>query len=70
MKATELRNQTITELQASLSAARRDQFKLRLQKAGGEMTITHPFKQARRKVARIMTLIREKEHFSKQEGKQ
>lgn len=70
MKATdELRKQTIDELQAALSAARRGQFKLRLQKTGGEMANTSLIKKERRKIAQILTILREKQRTSKQEGK-
>lgn len=69
MKATELRTQTIAELKSAETAARRERFKLRLQKAGGEMTNTSPIKSARKELARILTVLREKERLSKQEGK-
>lgn len=68
MKAAELRDKTISELKASLSGARREQFKLRLNKAGGEMTKTHKIKAVRRDIARINTVINEKQAKDKKEG--
>lgn len=67
MKAAELRDKTISELNANLSSIRREQFKLRLNKAGGEMTKTHKMKELRRDVARINTVINEKQAKDKKE---
>lgn len=61
MKAKELREKSVSELKASLNTARREQFKLRLTKAGGEMTETHKIKLLRRDIARINSVITEKE---------
>ncbi len=68
MKAAELREKTISELNQSLSSIRREQFKLRLNKAGGEMTKTHKIKLLRRDVARINGVINEKQASEKKEG--
>lgn len=65
----ELREKTLPELKASLEVALREQFKLRLVKAGGEMTGTHKIREVRRNIARIATVITEKEKLEKQKGK-
>lgn len=68
MKAAELREKTVSELNSSLNDIRRQQFKLRLNKAGGEMTKTHQIKLLRRDVARIQSIMAEKQAQETQEG--
>lgn len=68
MKAAELRVKTISELNESLSSMRREQFKVRLHKAGGEMTKTHKIKALRRSIARMLSIITEKQALEKKEG--
>jgi large subunit ribosomal protein L29 len=70
MNATELREKTVPELKASLEVALREQFKLRLVKAGGEMTDTHKIREVRRNIARIVTVLTQKEKLENQKGKQ
>jgi len=60
-KAVDLRNQSISELKHSRSSLLRERFKLRLKKSSGELTKTHPIKDIRRSLARIETILREKE---------
>lgn len=64
MKAADLKTKSVAELKALLSELRRKQFKLRLVKASGEMTQTHEIRQARRDVARVETILTEKEKVS------
>jgi len=64
MKAADLKTKSVTELKALLSELRRKQFKLRLVKASGEMTKTHEIRQTRREVARVETILTEKEKVS------
>ncbi|MGV3344575.1 50S ribosomal protein L29 [Enterobacteriaceae bacterium LUAb1] len=60
MKATELREKSIEELNTELLNLLREQFNLRMQVASGQLQQTHLLKQARRNVARIKTLLTEK----------
>jgi large subunit ribosomal protein L29 len=64
MKAADLKTKSVAELKTLLSELRRKQFKLRLVKAGGEMNQTHFIRQTRRDVARIETILTEKEKVS------
>jgi len=61
MKAQELKQKTVEELNAELLSQLEEQFKLRMQKATGQLEQTHLMKQIRRNIARIKTVIRQKE---------
>ncbi len=61
MKATELREKSVDELREELTAVKREQFNLRMQHATGQESKTHLGRDARRNVARIKTVIAEKE---------
>jgi len=60
MKATELREKSVEELNGQLLELRRDQFKLRLQKTTGQLTQSHQLKQVKKDIARVKTLLTEK----------
>lgn len=60
MNAKQLREKTIEELQAELVATLQEQFNLRMQKAMGQSPKSHLPKQAKLKVARIKTIMKEK----------
>ena len=59
MKVSELREKSATELQEALLTNLEDLFKMRMQRATGQHEKTHEFKQVRRDVARIKTVINE-----------
>lgn len=61
MKASELREKTIGELNSALLEMREEQFKLRMQRATGQLNGVHAFKNVRRNIARVNTLIKEKQ---------
>jgi large subunit ribosomal protein L29 len=61
MKASDLRTKSVVELQQQLVELLKEQFKLRMQKNSEEMARTHMFKQVRRNIARIKTILNEKE---------
>ena len=61
MKTNELRNKTEAELKKELLELLKEQFNLRMQKGMGEVPRPHLYKQVRRNIARIKTLLREKE---------
>ncbi|BBL69785.1 50S ribosomal protein L29 [Methylogaea oryzae] len=56
MKASELRQKSVAELDEMLGELYRTQFNLRMQKATGQLSKTHDVRQVRREVARIMTV--------------
>lgn len=60
MKATELRGKSVDELKTMLVDLSKEQFNLRFQRASGELQTTARFRQLRRDVARIKTLLAEK----------
>ena len=60
MKVTELRNLSDEELKKELIETRREQFNLRMQKFSGQLSKPHLFKNIRRKIAQIKTLMTEK----------
>ncbi len=60
MKASELRDKSVGELNEELLKVREEQFRLRMQDATGQLTQTHLLKQAQRDVARIKTVLTQK----------
>jgi large subunit ribosomal protein L29 len=60
MKASELREKSVEELNTELLAQLEAQFKLRMQGSTGQLTQTHMLKQTRRDIARIKTALSEK----------
>jgi len=60
MKASELKDKTVEQLQEELLGLRREQFNLRMQAATGQLNQTHMMKQVRRDIARIKTILNEK----------
>jgi len=60
MKASELNEKTVEELNAELLTVLEGQFKLRMQKATGQLNQSHLMKQSRRDVARIKTALSQK----------
>lgn len=61
MKAQELRDKSVEELQQSLLGLLKDQFNLRMQKATGQLAQTHLLGQVRRDIARVKTILNEKQ---------
>jgi large subunit ribosomal protein L29 len=60
MKANELRQKDVQELRQELLDLRREQFNLRTQRATNQTTKPHLFKKARKDIARVKTILREK----------
>ncbi|MFQ1016780.1 50S ribosomal protein L29 [Gilliamella sp. Occ3-1] len=60
MKAKELREKSVEELNTELLNLLREQFNLRMQLVGGQLTQTHMLNQVRRNIARVKTLLTEK----------
>ncbi len=61
MKPSELREMTIEELKEKEKELRKELFNLRFQKATGEIQNPNRIKQVKRDIARILTIITEKE---------
>jgi len=60
MKAKELREKSVEELNAELLNLLREQFNLRMQAASGQLQQSHTLLLVRRNVARVKTLLTEK----------
>ncbi|AKQ33909.1 50S ribosomal protein L29 [Candidatus Coxiella mudrowiae] len=61
MKTNDLRNKTEAELKKEFLELLKEQFNFRMQKGMGEVPRPHLYKKVRRNIARIKTLLREKE---------
>jgi large subunit ribosomal protein L29 len=60
MSAKELRGKSVEELNTELQKSLAAQFRLRVQKATGQLSQTHLLKQTRREIARVKTLLNQK----------
>ncbi|MFP3920350.1 MAG: 50S ribosomal protein L29 [Dichotomicrobium sp.] len=60
MKAGEVRDLSLDQLQDELIRLKKEQFNLRFQAATGQLENTARFRQIRRDIARIKTIEREK----------
>ncbi len=61
MRAADLRDLTDTELTEHIATARRELFGLRFQHATGELDNTAGLRQAKREVARALTVARSRQ---------
>lgn len=61
MKASELRNKTVNELKDEHMALLRELFNLSTQRRMGQSNQTHHFRRVKKGIARVMTVISEKE---------
>ncbi len=71
MRAADLRDFSDTELSEHIETARRDLFGLRFQHATGELDNTAALRRAKREVARVLTVAREREislHHGQENG--
>ena len=60
MKASEIREKSVEEINKELIALLEEQFKLRMQKGTGQLARPHQMKDVRRNIARLKTILREK----------
>jgi large subunit ribosomal protein L29 len=60
MKAQELREKSVEELNAELINQLQEQFKMRMQASTGQLNQTHLVKETRRNIARIKTVLKQK----------
>ena len=61
MKASEIRAKSAVEISEELVNLHREQFNLRMQKATGQLSKPDQIKKNRRTIARINTILAEKE---------
>ncbi len=60
MKASELREKSTEDLSKQLLTLREEQFKLRMQKATGQLGQTHLLRVNQREIARVKTVLTQK----------
>jgi len=60
MKASELREKTLDQLDDELVKLKKEQFNLRFQKASGQLENVARVRQVRRDIARVKTVARHK----------
>ncbi|MFC3093859.1 50S ribosomal protein L29 [Alteromonas sediminis] len=60
MKAAELKEKSVEELNAELLNLLREQFNLRMQHTTGQLEKTDQLKKVRRSIARVKTILTEK----------
>ncbi|MED5386943.1 MAG: 50S ribosomal protein L29 [Pseudomonadota bacterium] len=61
MKAEELREKSIEELQEQLQELYKDQFNYRMQKSTGQLGQIHLIDEVRKDIARVKTIITERQ---------
>ncbi|MBH79745.1 MAG: 50S ribosomal protein L29 [Gammaproteobacteria bacterium] len=61
MKASELREMDVQELNDELLRLRKERFHLRMQNASGQLGQSHLLAEARRDLARVKTVLQEKQ---------
>ena len=61
MKASELKDKSVEELQQTQIELLEEQFKLRMKSASGQISKTHERGKVRRNIARDKTILREKQ---------
>ena len=60
MKASELKDKSVEDLNKELLELAREQFNLRMQKGTGQLTKSHLLKEVRRNIARVKTVLNQK----------
>ena len=68
-KTSELRGRSADELNEELLKLRREQFNLRMQRATGQMARPDQFTKVRRNIARIKTILHERDGAAGSESK-
>ncbi len=68
MKAADIRALSTEEIRARLEDAREEYFRLRFQFATGQLTDHSRLRQTRRDIARLATILRERELVAEIEG--
>lgn len=60
MKASELKDKSVEDLNKDLLELAREQFNLRMQKGTGQLVKPHLLKQVRHNIARVKTVLNQK----------
>ena len=60
MKASELREKSVDELQQEIENLVKEQFNYRMQQSTGQLGQSHLLKQMKRDIARVKTVLNEK----------
>ncbi len=60
MKASEMQQKSISELDSLLLKLRKDQFGLRMQHGTGQLGSPHELRQVRKEIARVKTVLNQK----------
>ncbi|MFK5913567.1 MAG: 50S ribosomal protein L29 [Woeseiaceae bacterium] len=60
MKANDLRDKSVEDLNKELLELSREKFNLRMQQGTGQLTQPHQIKATRRNIARVKTILSEK----------
>ena len=68
MKASELRDKSRDDLLKELIELRREQFNLRMQQATGQLARADQYRNVRRDIARVKTVLRELELATEKQG--
>ncbi len=66
MKATELKEKSDAELQTELESIRKEQFNLRMQRGAGQEVRPHIWRLAKKNIARIKTVQRQRQESGDQ----
>ena len=61
MKASELKKKSVEELNTELNALLKKQFQYRMQRSTGLLNQTHLQREVRRDIARLRTVLRDKQ---------
>lgn len=65
LKATDVRNMTAAEISHKISAIREELFKLRFEQKTGRVEKPHRIRDAKKEIARCLTIMKEKENASR-----
>ena len=65
MKAQEIRQMTVDELEDQLAKLKKEQFNLRFQRASGQLENTARVREGRRDIARVKTVRAQKQEAQK-----
>ena len=60
MKANELREKSVEELDTELMSLLKEQFNLRMRKSTGQLNQSHLLSNVRRDIARVKTVLKQK----------
>jgi len=65
MKAQEFRHMTVDQLDDQLAKLKKEQFNLRFQRASGQLENTSRVREVRRDIARLKTVLQQKQEAQK-----